>query len=273
MWSRHIRRELSAYCEGELQEEATQRVRDHIQICHRCRKQQEEVSRGVLLARHLSRRPMCELTWSEIEQALVNRQRGVTPGSAYLLLRPTTLIATACLVVVIGYSLIHHFALGQNVDLDRYLARVESSAPYPAQQEISEAPPGFKNADKYTALTAAGIAQVAAEPPLVGYTLVQHRTGKIAGKEVSQLVYRSSNNSFAVFVAPRAVPFSFGKREIGSTDLEGIRCQEVSCPHTSALVFSAARFHCVLVSKSRDSKELATIVRYFLSAHKGGQGL
>jgi anti-sigma factor RsiW len=271
MWSRHIRRELSAYCEGELQEELTHRLRDHIRICLRCRKQHEEVSRGVLLARHL-RRPLCELTWSEIEQALLNPRQRATPRRTYLSLRSTTLIATACLFVMMGYSLFHYFASGKNVDLDRYLTQVESPEPDLAREQISDAPPGFKDADEYEALRAAGIAQAAAEPPLVGYTLIRHRIGNVAGKEVSQLVYRGSNNSFAVFVAPHAVPFSFGKREIGSTTLDGIRCQHVSCTYTSALVFSAARFHCVLVSKSKDYKELAAIVRYFLSAHKASEG-
>lgn len=271
MSSRHTYDELLAYCEGELEEQVALRVREHLEICRHCRQRYEEISRGVLLARHLSSPQRCDLSWNQVEQYLRDARRHSLPSWTFLRLRSAAVIFTVCLVILIGNLFIRHLSSDKKVDLDHYLIDIESSASEQAQRKISDAPPGFNDADQSLALEAAGIAHAATQPPLSSYKLVQHRIDKINGKEVSQLVYHDESNAFAVFVAPRTVPFSFGKRQIQSIDLEGIRCRGVSSPRISAVVFSAARFHCVLVTQSRDRNELAAIIRYFISAHKNGE--
>jgi len=68
-------------------------------------------------------------------------------------------------------------------------------------------------------------------------------------------------------LAPQEIPFSLGKREIEATKRKGIACKEVRCLHTSTILFGANRFQFVLVSKSKDSDDVAAIMGYFLAAH------
>jgi anti-sigma factor RsiW len=43
MFTKHVIKQLSAYCNGELVSEQSQRVREHLLACERCRKEYEEI--------------------------------------------------------------------------------------------------------------------------------------------------------------------------------------------------------------------------------------
>jgi len=75
MLSQHVRGNLSAYCHGELPEEESRRVAEHLIGCQRCRREYEEIKLGVKLAEQLPRVPLPASLWSEIEAALVERSR------------------------------------------------------------------------------------------------------------------------------------------------------------------------------------------------------
>jgi anti-sigma factor RsiW len=272
MWHRHVGKDLVAFCEGELEVKLANQIEEHLRVCRRCHKEYEQVSRGVFLARHLSRPARSTLSWSEVERAITDghdrtgQQVFDTTGrisSSWL--GPTIFAATCLTLVLIGSFLFRSRRHG--VNLDTYLSRVETAASGHSGEAILAAPPGFRAADEQTALRAAGVERVAAQPPLAGYSLVQQSVLRMGSEDAAQLGYGNGSEFFSVFVAPRKVPFSFGKREIESVELYGIQCNEVSCPRTSTVLFSAKRFHCVLVARSQDKKTLATIVRYFLSAH------
>jgi putative zinc finger protein len=66
----HVTRELSAYCHGELSTERARRVRSHLDRCAPCRRDLEEIRRGVALAGHLAVVPAPESLWRGIESRL-----------------------------------------------------------------------------------------------------------------------------------------------------------------------------------------------------------
>ena len=279
MWHRHIRKNLVAFCEGELEVKLSNQIEEHLRVCRRCRKEYGQVSRGVFLARHLSRPAGSTLSWSEVERAMADGLDR-TGHEAFDSTRRVSsswvgpgVFAVACLTLVLIGSFLYRSRHHSSINLDPYLSRVETPASAHPGEAILAAPPGFQAADEQAALRAAGVERVAAEPPLAGYNLVRQYVLRVDNDEAVQLGYGNGSEVFSVFVAPRKVPFAFGKREIESVELNGIQCNEVTCPRTSTVLFSAKRFHCVLVTRSKDKQTLAAIVRYFLSAHEAWRPL
>jgi hypothetical protein len=75
MFSQHVSRDLSAYCHGELSEEESRSVAEHLIGCQRCRREFEEIKLGVKLAEQLPRVSAPASLWNEIEAALVEQSR------------------------------------------------------------------------------------------------------------------------------------------------------------------------------------------------------
>lgn len=76
MFTKHVTKQLSAYCRGELAADQSQRVREHLLACERCRKEYDEVKLGVNLAQQLPLATAPAEMWSEIEALLDERSRG-----------------------------------------------------------------------------------------------------------------------------------------------------------------------------------------------------
>ena len=53
MFSKHVTKDLSAYCHGALPPEQMRQVAEHLIGCNRCRQEFEEVKLGVKLAEQL----------------------------------------------------------------------------------------------------------------------------------------------------------------------------------------------------------------------------
>ena len=49
MFSQHVTRDLSAYCHGEVSNEESRQIAEHLIACSRCRAQYEEIKLGVKL--------------------------------------------------------------------------------------------------------------------------------------------------------------------------------------------------------------------------------
>jgi hypothetical protein len=77
MFSQHVSRNLSAYCHGELSEEESRRVAEHLIGCQRCRREFEEVKLGVKFAEQLPTASAPASLWSKIESALDERSRAI----------------------------------------------------------------------------------------------------------------------------------------------------------------------------------------------------
>lgn len=75
MFTKHVIKQLSAYCNGELASDQSQRVREHLLACKRCRKEHDEIKLGVNLAQQLPLATAPAEMWSEIEALLDERPR------------------------------------------------------------------------------------------------------------------------------------------------------------------------------------------------------
>ena len=276
MFARHVTKHLSAYYQGEVSDQEAKRIAKHLEQCPRCKAQCDEIKRGIILAEHLSRVSPPTLVWSELETALQLGESAprlaerTTPREKRLphsMLVPASVIFIGLVAATVGYFALHTQTAQTQVNLDKFLGAIETH-PKDMYGLLSDAPAGFEDADRWTALAAAGIEKQPAESPLEGYQLAHHRLKVVDRQQAVQLVYVKETRVFSVFVAPRSSQFSFGKRDIKDAQFDGVACRQVDCPRTSTLWFGAGEFNCVLVTKSKDPGELVAIVHYFVSAHQ-----
>jgi hypothetical protein len=75
MFSKHVTKDISAYCHGELSSEASKEFAEHIISCVRCRTRFEEIKLGIRLAEQLPQLTAPDSLWNDIESAL-GRENG-----------------------------------------------------------------------------------------------------------------------------------------------------------------------------------------------------
>lgn len=75
MFSQHVSKTLSAYCNSELSTDEARRVAEHLIGCNRCRAQYEEIKLGVQLAGRLPQLNPPASLWVNIENRLALEQR------------------------------------------------------------------------------------------------------------------------------------------------------------------------------------------------------
>lgn len=80
MFSKHVTKDISAYCHGELSNEESKQFAEHIIACAKCRAKFEEVKLGVKLAEQLPQLAAPDHLWRELEPLLDSEQ--VEPGPA-----------------------------------------------------------------------------------------------------------------------------------------------------------------------------------------------
>ena len=110
MFTKHVFKQLSAYCNGELAPDESQRVRQHLQACERCRNEYDEIKLGVNLAQQLPLVSAPAEMWSEIEALLDERSRrpgfepkAQKPGFAFSWYRVAAVSAVLVVAVAIGF--------------------------------------------------------------------------------------------------------------------------------------------------------------------------
>ncbi|HET6976089.1 MAG TPA: FecR domain-containing protein [Pyrinomonadaceae bacterium] len=74
MFSRHVTKDISAYCHGELSSEASKQFAEHIISCVKCRSRFEEIKLGIKLAERLPQLSAPDHLWSGLEPLLANPQ-------------------------------------------------------------------------------------------------------------------------------------------------------------------------------------------------------
>jgi ferric-dicitrate binding protein FerR (iron transport regulator) len=110
MFTKHVIKQLSGYCNGELAADQSQRVREHLLACERCRKEYDEVKLGVNLGQQLPLAAAPAEMWSEIEALLDERSRRPVfepkaPKFAFEFSRYRVGAVTAVLVVAVAIGL------------------------------------------------------------------------------------------------------------------------------------------------------------------------
>jgi len=122
MLHRHIGKDLVAFCEGELKGELANRIEEHLLVCRRCRKEYEQVLRGVFLVKHLSRPAGSTLSWSEVERAIADGHDRAGHGVFDSTRRASfswlglKVFAVACLTLVLIGSFLYRSLLIQGRD-------------------------------------------------------------------------------------------------------------------------------------------------------------
>ncbi len=70
MFAKHVTKDLSAYCHGELSPQDSRRVAEHLIGCRQCRAEFEEIKLGVKFAEHLPEIPAPDSLWNDLEVLL-----------------------------------------------------------------------------------------------------------------------------------------------------------------------------------------------------------
>lgn len=81
MFSKHVTKELSAYCHSEVRSEESRRIAEHLIACNRCRAEFEEIKLGVKLAGSLPQLAAPDSLWLDLQSRLTaetNRSRIAT---------------------------------------------------------------------------------------------------------------------------------------------------------------------------------------------------
>ncbi len=107
MFSRHVGKDLSAYCHGELTVAETRRVAEHLIGCGKCRSEYEEIKLGIRFAERVSPLEVPDSVCKELEKLLdrpddQHVQIAHTSDIKRVFWRPRLIGVAATLVLVIG---------------------------------------------------------------------------------------------------------------------------------------------------------------------------
>ena len=78
MFSKHVTKELSAYCHGEVTNDESRQIAEHLIGCHQCRAQFEEIKLGVKLAEHLPQLAAPDSLWLDLQTRLAAQEKTST---------------------------------------------------------------------------------------------------------------------------------------------------------------------------------------------------
>ncbi len=95
MFSKHVTKDISAYCNGELSSEESKLFAEHIISCVKCRTKFEEIKLGIKLAEQLPRLSAPDSLWQEVD-SLLGKETTVIRTTSW---RKRMAIAAAVIIV------------------------------------------------------------------------------------------------------------------------------------------------------------------------------
>lgn len=98
MFSKHVTRDISAYCHGELAAEESRRFAEHIISCAKCRREFEEIKLGIKLAEQLPQLEAPDHSWLEIKSRLGAQPKAARVVRSFRL----RVAAVAAMLLVVG---------------------------------------------------------------------------------------------------------------------------------------------------------------------------
>ncbi|HKV37894.1 MAG TPA: zf-HC2 domain-containing protein [Blastocatellia bacterium] len=109
MFERHVKRDISAYCHGELTSARSKAVAEHLMICGHCRQEYARIKLGIRLAAHLEQIPAPDGLWNEVERRLdlpVPGAEGVSPAKQGVrrILTSKYMLAGIAAVIIVAAS-------------------------------------------------------------------------------------------------------------------------------------------------------------------------
>ena len=106
MFSKHVTKDLSAYCHGELSNEESKQFAEHLISCSKCRKEFEEIKLGIKLAEQLPQLSAPDDLWTELEPLLDKQTRGelraVPKRRPFIVAWQTQFAAIAAVVLLVA---------------------------------------------------------------------------------------------------------------------------------------------------------------------------
>ncbi len=103
MFSRHVTKDISAYCHGELSNEASKQFAEHIISCVKCRTEFEEVKLGIKLAEQLPELSASDRLWQELEPLLDSQTE--SPRNSAFRSWPIKVAAAAVILLIASFGL------------------------------------------------------------------------------------------------------------------------------------------------------------------------
>src|SRR5215218_6633131 len=104
MFSKHVTKYISAYCQGELSSEESKLFAEHIISCVKCRTKFEEIKLGIKLAEQLPRLSAPDSLWQEVD-SLLGQER--SPVRAMSWRKRMAIAAAVILVFSLGMFLLY----------------------------------------------------------------------------------------------------------------------------------------------------------------------
>jgi putative zinc finger protein/FecR-like protein len=102
MLSKHVTKDISAYCHGELSPEEARQFAEHIIACAKCRSEFEEIKLGIKFAEQLPQLRAPASLWSAIETQLGEQKPIRTSSRAWQLRGPLRVAAVAAVLVLVA---------------------------------------------------------------------------------------------------------------------------------------------------------------------------
>ena len=104
MFSKHISRNISAHCHGELSHDEAKRFAEHIISCGKCRSEFEKIKLGISLTEHLPQLAAPDHLWAGLEPLLAKQAGVISPSvsrTSPVFFRQSQLAAIAAVLLLI----------------------------------------------------------------------------------------------------------------------------------------------------------------------------
>jgi hypothetical protein len=109
MFSKHVSKELSAYCHGEVTNAESRAIAEHLIGCSRCRLEFDEIKLGVKLAERLPQVSAPDSLWFDLQDRVTDKTNVVTSRKAAISFkawRPGLAGALGVLLLVAGFGVV-----------------------------------------------------------------------------------------------------------------------------------------------------------------------
>lgn len=202
-----------------------------------------------LLARELRPLAAPEGLWERIQPAL---DRAPRKPSSTRWFEPALIAVFGVLLILLLLPvrwLPHANPLRRTLDLQSYLAPVQSASEAASAPAISRSLANFRNVQD-----AEGIVSLA------GYDLTAERVARIDGEPVKQVIFTGTENAVALFIASPKVKLDAGVNRWVESSVDGVACKRLNCPRVRTVQFPCSKQTCVLVCKTCSEQSMVALM-------------
>jgi hypothetical protein len=136
MFLRHVTKDISAYCHGELSSEESKQFAEHLIACAQCRTKFEAVKLGIKFAEQLPRLSAPDHLWNELEPLLVQQPASVARPS-WMWQGRVAAVAVLLLVASVGIFWIYQDRSSRINAKPSWLVKRLDGAPRIGSEQIS----------------------------------------------------------------------------------------------------------------------------------------